>query len=47
MLKVIKLALTDMVQWPGHHPAKGKVASSVPGQGSHLGCGPLAWLGRV
>ena len=33
-------ALTGVAQWVGHPPADQKVASSVPGQGTHLGCRP-------
>ena len=33
------VALTGMAQLVEHHPAKQKVTGSIPGQGTHLGCG--------
>ena len=33
-------ALTGVAQWAGHHPTKRKVTSSIPAQGTYLGCGP-------
>ena len=40
-----KNAMTGVVQWVGPHPASGKVAGSMPGQGICLGFGPGAQLG--
>ena len=40
-------ALTSVAQWAGHHPAKGNVASSSPGQGTYLSCGFGPQLGCV
>ena len=39
--------LTSRAQLVERHPAKQKVASSVPGQGTFLGCGFGPWLGRM
>ena len=39
--------LTDVSQRAGHHSAKQKVASSIPSQGTCLGCRPGPWLGRA
>ena len=36
--------LTGVAQWVGHCPADKKVASSIPGQGTCLGCRPGPWL---
>ena len=33
-----KTALASVAQWIEHRPAKQKVASSIPGQGTCLGC---------
>ena len=41
------LALTSMVQWIGRHSSKQKVASSIPGQGTCLGCWFSPWAGHV
>ena len=46
-LKVLQQALALVAQWAGHHPTNGKVASSIPGQGTCLGCGPGPWLGGM
>ena len=32
------LALVDIAQWIEHGPAKQRVASSIPSQGTFLGC---------
>ena len=34
------VALTGVARWVRRHPAKGKVADLIPGQGTSLGCGP-------
>ena len=34
-----------MAQWVGRQPEKGKVASSIPSQGTCLVCGPGPQLG--
>ena len=39
-------ALTGVAQLAGHHPAKQKVAGSIPSQGMNLGCGFSPWWGR-
>ena len=38
--KMRYITLTNVAQWVGHHPANQKVASSIPGQGTCLGCVP-------
>ena len=41
------VALTSVAQWVGRCPAHRKVAaSSIPRQGTRLGCRPGPWLGR-
>ena len=42
-----KIALAGVAQWIEHWPANQKVASSIPGQGTCLGCWPGYWLGGV
>ena len=37
--RVKGLALTSVTQLVGHCLAKQKVTGSIPGQGTHLGCG--------
>ena len=37
--------MTSVAQLVGHHPEKQKVTSSIPDQGTCLGCGPGPWLG--
>ena len=39
-MKKTELALTGVAQLVEHRPSKRKVASSIPGQGTCLGCGP-------
>ena len=40
-------ALTRVALWVGHCPTNRKVAGSIPGQGTCLGCGPGPQLGGV
>ena len=42
-----KTALTSVAQLVEYHPAKGKVAGSIPGQGTCLGCGLVPQMGYV
>ena len=44
-LKKCKTALAGVAQWTEHQPVNQKVASSIPGQGTCLGCGPGPQLG--
>ena len=37
--------LGDVAQWIEHRPVNQKVASSIPSQGTYLGCGPGLQLG--
>ena len=37
-------ALAGVAQWTECRPANQRVASSIPSQGSCLGCGPGPWL---
>ena len=39
------LALAGLALWIKHWPAKPKVCSSIPSQGTCLGCGPCSLLG--
>ena len=41
----IKRALTSVAPLVGHSPVKQKVTSSIPGQGTYLGCRFGSWLG--
>ena len=41
------MALAGVAQLVGYHPAKRKVASSIPSQGTCLGCKFGPWLGHV
>ena len=38
------VALAAVAQWVGHQPAYQRVASSIPSQGTCLGCGPGSLL---
>ena len=38
-------ALAGVAQWIERRPANQRVASSIPSQGTCLGCGPSAQLG--
>ena len=40
-------ALPGVAQWAGCHPGNQKVAGSIPGQGTCLGCGFCPWSGCV
>ena len=42
--KIIFLALAGVAQWTEHRPVNQRVASSIPGQGTCLGCGPRSNL---
>ena len=39
-IKISELALAAVAQWIEHQPANKRVASSIPSQGTCLGCGP-------
>ena len=41
-----KEALTWVARLVGHCPTKQKFTSSIPSQGTHLGCGFGTWLGH-
>ena len=41
----MSLALADVAQWIEHQPVNGQVASSIPSQGTCLGCGPGPHVG--
>ena len=43
--KVGKVALAYVAQWIEHWPAKQKVTSLIPSQGTCLSCKPSPWLG--
>ena len=47
-LENIMLAQTAVAQWIEHQPANQRVTSSIPSQGTRLGCGPgpQCWWGR-
>ena len=47
LVKMTQLALTAVAQLVGHHPTERNVASWIPSQGTHLGCGFGTWSGRV
>ena len=40
-------ALAGVAQWMEHRPVHQKVTSSIPSQGTCLGCGPGPHLGRA
>ena len=40
-------ALTCVAQLAGPRPTKRRVAGSIPGQGTRLGCGLGPWLGHM
>ena len=44
-LKKERQALAGVAQWIEHWPANQKVTSSIPSQGTCLGCGPGPQLG--
>ena len=44
--KHVIYAMTGVAQWVGRWPANQKVTSSIPTQGTCLGCGPGPWLGE-
>ena len=39
------IALAGVIQWIKHRPGNRKVASSIPSQGTYLGCGRGPQLG--
>ena len=43
----VYLALTSVAQLVWHHPAKWKVAGSIPSQGPSLSCGFSPWSGHL
>ena len=45
MVKNIMIALAGVAQWIEHPTANQRVASSIPSQGTCLGCGPGSQLG--
>ena len=45
--KQMSAALTGGVQGAGRPPANQRVAGSILGQGTGLGCGPGPWLGCI
>ena len=44
-LKKIEVALAGVAQWTECRPVNQRVASSIPSQGTSLGCGPGPQLG--
>ena len=38
--KMVSIALADIAQWIEYGPVNQRVASSIPSQGTCLGCGP-------
>ena len=40
LIRMMKWALAGVAQWIEHQPVNQGVASSIPGQGTCLGCGP-------
>ena len=46
-IKIMKLALADVAQWIERGPVNQRVASSIPSQGTFLGCGPGPSMGCV
>ena len=46
-LKSAFSALAGVTQWIEHQPVNQRVASSIPSQGSCLGCGPGPQWGHV
>ena len=45
--KTLASTVTSIAQVVEHRPRNQQVASSIPGQGTCLGCGPGPWLGCV
>ena len=43
----VEQALTHVVQFVAHRPAKQKVTGSNPSQGTCLGCGFSPWMGHI
>ena len=43
--KKLYIALAGMAQWIEHGPSNQRVTSSIPSQGTCLGCGPGPHLG--
>ena len=46
-LKILEISLAGVASWVEGQHANQKVAGSIPGQGTCLGCGPGPWLGHV